>query len=111
MKGFCEKCRNIVEYSVKTVNKEKLLKGKNLKYISKVAYCNECKEEIFVPEIRDYNLNALDNAYRDSEDLIKVNGGLDSVLNRVQAFFNITKNLKSNSYFYSCRLINFPITK
>ncbi|NLJ95947.1 MAG: DUF4065 domain-containing protein [Clostridiales bacterium] len=73
MKGFCEKCRNIVEYSVKTVNKEKLLKGKNLKYISKVAYCNECKEEIFVPEIRDYNLNALDNAYRDSEDLIKVN--------------------------------------
>jgi putative zinc finger/helix-turn-helix YgiT family protein len=72
MKGFCEKCRDTVEYSVKTVDKEKEIKGKVLKYVGKVAYCNECKEEIFVPEIRDYNLSKLDAAYRESENLIRV---------------------------------------
>ena len=72
MKGFCEKCRDMVEYYVKTVDKEKEIKGRKLKYVGKVAYCDECKEEIFVPEIRDYNLRALDDAYREAENLIKV---------------------------------------
>lgn len=72
MKGFCEKCRDMVEYYVKTVDKEKEIKGRKLKYVGKVAYCDECEEEIFVPEIRDYNLRALDDAYREAENLIKV---------------------------------------
>ncbi len=72
MKGFCEKCRDTVAYYVKTVDKEKEIKGKKFKYIGKVAYCDECKEEIFVPEIRDYNLRMLDNVYREVENLIKV---------------------------------------
>lgn len=72
MKGFCEKCRDAVEYNVKTVDKEKEIKGKVIKYIGKVAYCDECKEEIFVPEIRDYNLKELDFAYREFEKLISI---------------------------------------
>ena len=72
MKGFCEKCRDTVAYYVKTVDKEKEIKGKKFKYIGKVAYCDECKEEIFVPEIRDYNLRMLDDVYREGENLIKV---------------------------------------
>ena len=72
MKGFCENCRDMVDYSVKTVNKEKTIKGKTIRYVGKEAYCEECKEEIFVAEIRDYNLMQLDAAYREAEDLIKV---------------------------------------
>lgn len=73
MKGFCEKCRDTIDYHVKMVDMEKEIKGKNIKYVGKVAYCYECDEEIFVPEIRDYNLRELDDAYRQTENLIKIN--------------------------------------
>ena len=72
MRGFCEQCRDIVEYRVSTVETETKIKGKVIRYVGKVAHCDECKEEIFIPEIRDYNLNALDVAYRNEEDLISV---------------------------------------
>lgn len=72
MKGFCEKCRDTVEYYVKTIDKEKEIRGKRFNYVGKAAYCNECREEIFVPEIRDYNLRELDDVYRKDEGLIKV---------------------------------------
>lgn len=72
MKGFCEECRDRVLYNVKMVDKEKEIKGKMLKYIGKAAYCDECTKEIFVPEIRDYNLRKLDVAYRESENLIRL---------------------------------------
>jgi len=72
MKGFCEKCRDTVECNVKMTDKEKAIKGRTVKYVGKVAYCDECKEEIFVPEIRDYNLRDLDAAYREVENLIRV---------------------------------------
>lgn len=71
MKGFCEKCRDTVEYNVKMVDKEKTIKGKVIKYVGKVANCAECNSEIFATEIRDYNLKELDTAYRKVENLIK----------------------------------------
>ena len=43
-----------------------------IKYKGKVAYCDECESEIFVAEIRDYNLMKLDEAFRKEEDLITV---------------------------------------
>ena len=64
MKEFCENCRDMVDYSVKEFNKEKAIKGKTIRYVAKEAYCDECKEEIFVAEIRDYNLVQLENALR-----------------------------------------------
>ncbi len=72
MKGFCENCRDMVDCGEKNVNKEKSIKGKTVRYAGKEAYCEECKEEIFAAEIRDYNLMQLDAAYREAEDLIKV---------------------------------------
>jgi uncharacterized phage-associated protein len=49
-----------------------LIKGKTIKYIGKIAYCEACKSEIFVSDIRDFNLKALDTAFREEENLIKV---------------------------------------
>jgi len=72
MKGFCENCRDTVDYQVKIIDKEKEIKGKTIEYVGKIAYCEECKSEIFVSYIRDYNLKELDAAFREEENLIKV---------------------------------------
>lgn len=72
MLGFCEKCHDMIEYSIIEVDKTKCIKGKDVKYKGKEAYCTECGEQIFVSEIRDYNLMMLDNAYRNQQDLILV---------------------------------------
>ncbi len=72
MLGFCEKCHETVNYSVKEEKKSKIIKGKNIEYIGKKAYCEECQSEIFVSEIRDYNLELLDKAYRENEGLVTV---------------------------------------
>lgn len=72
MLGFCENCHDMVEYTVKEIKKQKNVKGKDIEYIGKAAYCNECGSEIFVSEIRDNNLNMLDKAYREEEGLISI---------------------------------------
>jgi len=69
---FCENCRDIVEFSVREEAITKVIKGKEITYKAKVAFCNECGEEIFVGEIRDLNLKMLDIAYREHEQLIQV---------------------------------------
>ncbi len=70
MLAFCEKCRDMVEYTVREENMKKYIKGNEIEYLGKVAFCNECGEEIFVADIRDYNLQMLDRAYREKEGLI-----------------------------------------
>ena len=72
MLAFCEKCRDVVEYTVREENMKKYIKGNEIEYLGKVAFCNECGEEIFVADIRDYNLQMLDRAYREKEGLITV---------------------------------------
>lgn len=63
MFGFCEECRSRVEYSIKEELKIKTIKDKSVKYKGKVAYYNKCGSNIFVHEIRDYNLEMLEKAY------------------------------------------------
>jgi putative zinc finger/helix-turn-helix YgiT family protein len=72
MLGFCEKCRDMVEYSIREVKMTKTIKGKEIEYVGKLAFCNECKSEIFVAEIRDNNLMMLDEVFRKKEELITV---------------------------------------
>jgi len=72
LKGFCEQCHDMVDYSVTNVRKTKVIKGKRINYQGKEAYCDECGCNIFVAEIRDYNLEKLDKAFRKSEDIILV---------------------------------------
>ncbi len=72
MLGFCEKCHETMECIGKGKKKSRSIKGKNIEYMGKEAYCEECQSEVFVSEIRDYNLNMLDKAYRESEGLIAI---------------------------------------
>lgn len=72
MLGFCVECRDMVEYHIKEKKMTKNIKGKEIEYVGKTAFCIECKSEMFVAEIRDYNLMMLDEAFRKKEDLITV---------------------------------------
>jgi uncharacterized phage-associated protein len=69
---LCEFCRDMVKYSTKDVQKVTVIRGKQYHYVGKEANCEECKSEIFVPNIHDYNLEQLDHAYRQLEQLVTI---------------------------------------
>lgn len=81
MLGFCERCHEMVEYSVNDEEKQKNIKGNNIEYMGKEAYCNECGSELFVSDIRDYNLSALDKVFREKEGLISL-GEIQLILDK-----------------------------
>ncbi|SDG42648.1 type II toxin-antitoxin system antitoxin SocA domain-containing protein [Desulfosporosinus hippei] len=86
MMKFCENCRDIVDFSIREEVITKVIKGKEISYKAKVAFCKECGQEIFVGEIRDQNLKMLDIAYREHEELIQVSE-IESILEK----YNIGK--------------------
>lgn len=72
MMTFCEECHDMVVYLTEDIMKEKVVKGKIIKFEGRRAYCPTCKKDLFVESIHDYNLNQLDAAYRKAEKLITV---------------------------------------
>lgn len=68
--AFCEYCHSENEYDVYNMNKTAILKDETINYIAKEASCSICRNEIFVSEICDYNLNILYNEYRKKHNLI-----------------------------------------
>ncbi|MBU3180693.1 type II toxin-antitoxin system antitoxin SocA domain-containing protein [Clostridium psychrophilum] len=72
MLQFCEKCNDTVKYSIREERKIKIIKGRKIEYIGKEAYCDECGSDLFVHEIRDSNLEMLDEAFREQTKLITV---------------------------------------
>jgi putative zinc finger/helix-turn-helix YgiT family protein len=86
MLPFCEECHDNVNYKEVDEKKVKNIKGRDLTYIGKEAYCTECGSSIFVPEIHDYNLNLINSAYRQQEDLIT-----NEEINHFVELFNIGK--------------------
>lgn len=83
---FCENCRDEIEYSIVETTETRIVKGKELTYPVKLAYCNECGQEIDVHEICDYNLQMQDKAYREREGIIKV-----SEIEEILTKYNIGK--------------------
>lgn len=73
MKVFCNSCHDIMSCEVKETEMSREIKGKVIYYKGKKSFCSECKEEVFVETLLDYNLEQLDNAYRDAQNLIKKN--------------------------------------
>lgn len=72
MFGFCDECRDMVKYTIDTREGLSEVKGEEVKYAEKIALCNECGKEIFISEIMDENLKAIDEAYRSDKDLITI---------------------------------------
>lgn len=72
MKAFCEECRDFVTYRIEEKERTKAIKNKQIHFKEKTAHCEECGSEIFVSKLRDDNLAAMDQVYREAEELIDV---------------------------------------
>lgn len=69
-KTFCEECRRDVNYEVSPMKLTGRIKDKVYHYIGKEAHCADCGAPVFVPEISDFNLSALYDAYRKENGIV-----------------------------------------
>lgn len=68
--AFCEECRDDVEYLIKDVQLTGKIKGKEYHYLGKEARCVNCNTPVYVPEINDFNLDALYDVYRQENGIV-----------------------------------------
>lgn len=61
---YCDQCEDVVEFEQETKLEQKTIKGKELSYLGKEAYCKECGSLVFVPELHDHNLRQINDAYK-----------------------------------------------
>lgn len=60
-KYFCENCRNDMDqYDLFMEPMVINIDGINYEYVGRTARCIECGSEIYVPEVMDFNLQAID---------------------------------------------------
>lgn len=69
-KIYCPKCNKMTDSQV--IFKEEVfkVKGEDIKIMSSIAICNECKEEVFVEELEEVNLKTAYMEYRKVHDLL-----------------------------------------
>lgn len=69
-KVFCEECRNDVAFTINAMKMEGTIKGEKYSYVGKEAHCVDCGSEIYVAEVNDFNLVALNDAYREKNNIV-----------------------------------------
>ncbi|MGL4820151.1 MAG: type II TA system antitoxin MqsA family protein [Bacilli bacterium] len=72
MLPYCERCNDEVEFEETFNPKQQTIKGRELAYLAKEAHCAECGSLIFEPNVHDYNLKQVNDAYRKAEDIITI---------------------------------------
>jgi putative zinc finger/helix-turn-helix YgiT family protein len=70
--AFCEECRNDVSYIETSVPMIGTIKEKTYHYIGKEAHCADCGAQLFVPELSDFNLQALYDVFRKENGIISL---------------------------------------
>lgn len=58
---FCEVCLDDTPYIIKKYEEIDYARGKEIRYIRKQAYCTQCNNPMYIPEINDENLEVLYN--------------------------------------------------
>lgn len=56
---FCEVCLDDKYYVIKAFEKIDYVREKEIKYVYKQAYCNECNSPMYIAKINDENLESL----------------------------------------------------
>lgn len=69
-KVFCEYCRKDIYLLVKDKLIKDKIKGVTYNYKCKIACCNDCKSEIYVDYVNDFNLDALYDEYRKRNNIL-----------------------------------------
>lgn len=85
--AFCENCFDDVEYEIReNIPMSEVLKNVEYHFLGKEAYCKNCGEAVYVPEINDYNLEALYDVYRRENGIISL-----SIVRSIPEKYNIGK--------------------
>lgn len=80
-RAFCEYCMKEQFYVVSKMNKLAALNGEEISYEAKESYCKECRNEIFVYDVCNENLNSLYGEYKKKHNLIE-NSKIQLILNK-----------------------------
>ena len=70
--AFCTNCGCKTSYIVKSHLEELTVREITFAYVEHTAYCEQCEEEVYVPEISDENAQSREDAYRKAAKLITV---------------------------------------
>lgn len=79
--AFCVECGKKKAYTVISRREKITIRGTEFTYVEQTAYCADCKEEVYVPEINDQNVQAREDAYRENAGLITIQG-INEILNK-----------------------------
>ena len=70
---FCIECRKKTEYILQNVHCHHIIKGKKYEFELIKAFCTECRCEMDIHGLTDYNISKVDQQYREKEDIISIN--------------------------------------
>lgn len=71
-KVFCEECLNEESYHIIEEEKTEIVNGKDIVYLVKSAFCNNCNTELYVDEIMNDNIISYQGMIREETGIIKV---------------------------------------
>lgn len=69
---YCINCDKKNTYYLKSQRVNMDIRGIFFGYVEQTAYCSECGEEVYIPEINDLNVIAREDAYRKAAHLITI---------------------------------------
>jgi len=81
MKEYCYSCDADVEFRIEESLITTEIKDMVFSYVAKIAYCNDCGEEIYISELSDDNVSAANHEYRKLKGLIQVSE-IESILTK-----------------------------
>ena len=100
MKIYCPFCHKEEEYFVEKRDVAKY-KGVNINTFENVGVCLNCKNDLYIPELEDENIQRINDAYRRSIELIK-----PEEIERFRSRYNLSQRELSAILNYSKMTIN-----
>lgn len=69
---FCIHCNKMVGYDTDVAKVNLTIRGVNFSYDEKIAFCEECGDEVYVAAYNDMNVDAREKAYENELERRKI---------------------------------------
>ena len=69
---FCIYCNKMVGYDTDVAKVNLTIRGVNFSYDEKIAFCEECGDEVYVAAYNDMNVDAREKAYKNELERRKI---------------------------------------
>ncbi|HAU86342.1 MAG TPA: hypothetical protein DCW90_12855 [Lachnospiraceae bacterium] len=69
---FCIHCNKMVGYDTDVAKVNLTIRGVNFSYDEKIAFCEECGDEVYVAAYNDMNVDAREKAYKNELERRKI---------------------------------------